>query len=832
MERIHIPAYTEGDNEGDNEGGVSATDDQSERSSILGEVFSVIDGQAFEDSEESQIQLKEDRAQFVLDYYEGPGDCTCCPNWVTTPPLTLKGDELENDKDDEPPIVVRRKEKTPGSNTWEPVMIEINSHKLRTALIELFRGWDNIIDGPKHLVFRKPFRPFFWRWEKFQAAIEEQTDAELAKQLNLLRLIVKPAISTALAAKRELADRGVITHNYIWILFQPGDLIYWHSDGTHRFGIVASIQEPFSILQCVSVGNNGNTIGYSSHDIPIYSFTGLTKITKLPVFPASYLENFATLKQEMVARGRKFCSFIGPHFKAYKEPQISKSRRTASKVAIPRRIMIDVPPTGARTYQHLNALEGGIALSTRLISQEPPPPPKHIDKTWPNGHPPGAVPPPPPPIQYPQLPVYPPAYELVPPLGLLSGVLLPPLGGGMAGLGPSSHGAVNQGSIPVSLQALTDDIFLLCGSELNGYCFKERDWKLFNVEHVEDIKWNAEPFEALVLPDGYKELVLAFVESQLTRGEEFGDVINGKGGGLVVLLAGGPGVGKTLTAESGKFPTRKFLLISFVNGMSVAEKIQKPLLKMELQDAQGPLEKAMSARSRPTVPSGHRRLKPRCHHEYYGHESCQCNHGPHPDSLPGDANSVRNIERDFEMAAQWGAVLLLDECDTYLQQRSGTNSEGPQSRIVATFLQKLEYYPSLLFLTTNRPEVLDSALTSRIHLTLKYPELDFQSRATIWKTFLKRAQPVADVSDAEINRLAQAALDGRKVSNVVKTARILASQTGRAVRYGDIEKVLRITEGLTIAPRTRALPMQSEERNDPLTPLFGRKPDFFGCADW
>lgn len=88
----------------------------------------------------------------------------------------------------------------------------------------------------------------------------------------------------------------------------------------------------------------------------------------------------------------------------------------------------------------------------------------------------------------------------------------------------------------------------------------------FDVDRVHDIEWNTKPFESLVLPDGYKELILAFVESQVKDNDNFDDVINGKGklgflhvfldanlpgGGLVALLAGAPGVGKTLTAESG-----------------------------------------------------------------------------------------------------------------------------------------------------------------------------------------------------------------------------------------------------------------------------------------
>ncbi len=43
------------------------------------------------------------------------------------------------------------------------------------------------------------------------------------------------------------------------------------------------------------------------------------------------------------------------------------------------------------------------------------------------------------------------------------------------------------------------------------------------------MEFNSAPFESLVLPDGYKDLVLSFVESQLKDGEMFDDVINGKG---------------------------------------------------------------------------------------------------------------------------------------------------------------------------------------------------------------------------------------------------------------------------------------------------------------
>ncbi len=72
----------------------------------------------------------------------------------------------------------------------------------------------------------------------------------------------------------------------------------------------------------------------------------------------------------------------------------------------------------------------------------------------------------------------------------------------------------------------------------------------FEVDSIVDIKWNSMAFDNLVLPEDYKRLILALAESQRTSSQVFDDVVSGKGKGIVILLNGPPGVGKTLTAES------------------------------------------------------------------------------------------------------------------------------------------------------------------------------------------------------------------------------------------------------------------------------------------
>lgn len=69
------------------------------------------------------------------------------------------------------------------------------------------------------------------------------------------------------------------------------------------------------------------------------------------------------------------------------------------------------------------------------------------------------------------------------------------------------------------------------------------------------------PFEELVIEEEYKKTILALIQShsagpnslkrRIQQGESVSmDLVKGKGRGLVILLHGAPGVGKTSTAET------------------------------------------------------------------------------------------------------------------------------------------------------------------------------------------------------------------------------------------------------------------------------------------
>ncbi|KAF6810078.1 AAA family [Colletotrichum musicola] len=71
------------------------------------------------------------------------------------------------------------------------------------------------------------------------------------------------------------------------------------------------------------------------------------------------------------------------------------------------------------------------------------------------------------------------------------------------------------------------------------------------MSQTSDANWNDDAFKALVLDENIKEFIHDLVTEHKSGDKKaFDDVVRDKGRGLVGLLAGSPGVGKTLTAEA------------------------------------------------------------------------------------------------------------------------------------------------------------------------------------------------------------------------------------------------------------------------------------------
>lgn len=118
-------------------------------------------------------------------------------------------------------------------------------------------------------------------------------------------------------------------------------------------------------------------------------------------------------------------------------------------------------------------------------------------------------------------------------------------------------------------EKLSDEALMLFPPRIYGYSLLDRKWYAFDLSMVDDIKDTHQGFEHLVLPKEHKMIMQALVQhhtkapTPITRelesvNQEFSmDVTRGKGRGLIILLHGVPGVGKTSTAECGAAQTRR-----------------------------------------------------------------------------------------------------------------------------------------------------------------------------------------------------------------------------------------------------------------------------------
>ncbi|KAJ5587678.1 ATPase AAA-type core [Penicillium hispanicum] len=245
------------------------------------------------------------------------------------------------------------------------------------------------------------------------------------------------------------------------------------------------------------------------------------------------------------------------------------------------------------------------------------------------------------------------------------------------------------------------------------------------------IKWNKKAFDHLVLQSTKKELIRALVKKHNATSEST-DVIEGKGNGLILLLHGGPGTGKTLTAES------------------VAELTRRPLYRVTCGDVGTNAEEV---------------------EEY--------------------------LESVLHLGKIWRCVVLLDEADVFLEER--TQQDLKRNALVSVFLRVIEYYDGILVLTSNRIGTFDEAFKSRVQLIVHYPALQQDERRRVWSNFitgLQNSRVKARITELQerIGDLSQFELNGREIRNTIQTATLLAQFRKKRLCYEHLTDVIATSE--------------------------------------
>jgi hypothetical protein len=145
--------------------------------------------------------------------------------------------------------------------------------------------------------------------------------------------------------------------------------------------------------------------------------------------------------------------------------------------------------------------------------------------------------------------------------------------------------------------------------------------------------------------------------------------------------------------------------------------------------------------------------------------------------------TAKNLKRLFARAADMNAVLLFDEADALFSKRTEVRDSHDRYANADTnyLLQLIEDYPGVGLLASNKRQNIDEAFVRRVRYLLFFPRPDAGQRLAIWRQIVRElAGEERELALAD--GLEQAAVrveaTGAQIKNAVLAAMFLARQTG------------------------------------------------------
>ncbi|EXJ70039.1 uncharacterized protein A1O5_07112 [Cladophialophora psammophila CBS 110553] len=278
-----------------------------------------------------------------------------------------------------------------------------------------------------------------------------------------------------------------------------------------------------------------------------------------------------------------------------------------------------------------------------------------------------------------------------------------------------------------------DEQYMLCPPRVLGYVLGDKQWAQLQVSLLAKIP-DKDPEDAwstrLKLADDgkTKKMILDLVEghgkSDLSEDNrlEVDDIIARKGKGLVILLYGPPGVGKTSTAET------------------VALAARKPLFAISVADV-----------------------------------------GTKAKNVEANLKKIFDLATSWQ-----AILLIDEADVFLESRGQGVAANTERNALVSVFLRVLEYYQGILMLTTNQIAKFDVAVQSRIHVAFKYVSLNEDQTMGIFGGFLgplAKKGLVKDWDDIKewlLEDVVKMGFDGRQIRNIVTSALGLARAQGKS----------------------------------------------------
>jgi len=141
----------------------------------------------------------------------------------------------------------------------------------------------------------------------------------------------------------------------------------------------------------------------------------------------------------------------------------------------------------------------------------------------------------------------------------------------------------------------------------------------------------------------------------------------------------------------------------------------------------------------------------------------------------------KNLNQVFSRAEELDVILLLDEGDALLTQRTGVQSSNDRYANLETnfLLQRLESFEGILIVTTNAGDRIDRAFRRRMDVVINFATPEALERWSIWQSHLPPGHLVHDSLLEDVAHRCE--LTGGQIRNAILHASLLALNDGGIV---------------------------------------------------
>ncbi|KUJ16761.1 P-loop containing nucleoside triphosphate hydrolase protein [Mollisia scopiformis] len=620
-----------------------------------------------------------------------PGECCELKSLV----LRSKKGEIEiteknsRSKDDDPYIkfALVSRQSFDENHTHTGTTLEINSPQLLKALKDVITYYPGeALEFRAKFTIEAPYMMLVHYREDIRAYGEASGDTETKAHVKLLMNYLDDEAGPKGVETKEMINTGVITFPLLWMIYKPGDIICKRENGhsrlfqVRRHGYGESLNRgKYFDIGCSFVSYDGEHAGMSRERLRIWDrqeFFGLfsTTITFLSAFPVKFLEKSArlALEDKMAARGRRYLDINERCIKQYDGLFLYLKR----------------PPWD---YYNENAaydgtfipetMSGRVVIDPKTFNEEARAQKEQVESKADNN-----------------------TEEVV--------------------------DSKKPAALDFSEDLHSNDLDpRLCPSYIYGFSLEKKEWCKFFVDFMSPVEWKSNSLDSLIIPAPQKRLLEGLVTGH-SFPDKARDEKNLKGKGLVVLLHGTPGSGKTLTAEV------------------TAEHTQRALLNISTGEL-----------------------------------------GSYQMRIEVELKRLLTYASTFQ-----AIVLIDEADIFLEARKSGPADQLEQNAMVAVFLRQLEYFQGIIFLTSNRVSVFDQAIKSRIHLALQYASPGKCVRRTLWKKNLEsvpREDLDLDLEKA-LDAVEGTEMNGREISNSITTAKTLAKSEGSKLKLEYLQTIVQV----------------------------------------